>query len=110
MSLCLVEMPLRMLPSVNTCVPSDTHLYLLTVTSSTRAASPPSMTKTCTTTRISGTCKSFMAHITETHTVDQGTYSKLLSLNTFAKNFAKKHVSFVFHAIYFLYYYIILFC
>lgn len=90
MSLCLVEMPLRMLPSVNTCVPSDTHLYLLTVTSSTRAASPPSTTKTCTTTRISGTCKSFMAHITETHAVDRGTYSKLLSINTFAKNVAKK--------------------
>lgn len=39
--------------------PSDTRLYLLTVTSPTRAASPPSTTKACTTTRISGTCKSF---------------------------------------------------
>lgn len=36
---------------------------LLTATLSTRAASPPSVTKTCTTTRTSGTCKSLAAHI-----------------------------------------------
>lgn len=35
---------------------------LLTATLSTRAASPPSTTKTCTTTRTSGTCKSLAAH------------------------------------------------
>ena len=39
-------------------------LYLLTVTLQTRAASPPSVTKTCRTTRTSGTCKSFMAYTT----------------------------------------------
>lgn len=44
---------------------SDTHLYLLTVTSPTRAASPPSTTKTCKTTRISGTCESSVAFIHE---------------------------------------------
>ena len=44
--------------------PSDRRLYLPTATSPTRAASPPSTTKTCTTTRISGTCKSFTAHYT----------------------------------------------
>lgn len=36
---------------------------LLTATLSTRAASPPSTTKTCTSTRTSGTCKSLAAHI-----------------------------------------------
>lgn len=44
--------------------PSHQRLVLLTVTSQTRAASPPSATKTCTTTRISGTCESLMAYIT----------------------------------------------
>lgn len=43
--------------------PSDRRLYLPTATSPTRAPSPPSTTKTCTTTRISGTCKCFTPHL-----------------------------------------------
>lgn len=43
---------------LNKCASPDPRLYLPTATLSTRAASPPSTTKTCTTTRISGTCES----------------------------------------------------
>lgn len=58
---------------------SHPHLYLLTVTSQTRAASPPSTTKTCTTTRVSGTCESFMAYIA----VTQNTHSFLYTFVSF---------------------------
>lgn len=61
--------------------PSHQRLHLLTVTSQTRAASPPSATKTCTTTRISGTCESLMAYITGT----QNTRSEPLSVSKLAK-------------------------
>lgn len=46
---------------VDKCPPSshsDSHMRLLTDTSPARAASPPLTTKTCTTTRTSGTCES----------------------------------------------------
>lgn len=43
---------------LNKWAPSNPCLYLPTATLSTRSASPPSTTKTCTTTRISGTCES----------------------------------------------------
>lgn len=56
--LCLAALLVCLLPLRWTNAPLLTRLYLLTATLSTRAASPPSTTKTCTTTRISGTCES----------------------------------------------------
>lgn len=57
-SLCLVELLMFAPSPLNKCASPDPRLYLLTATLSTRAASPLSTTKTCTTTRISGTCES----------------------------------------------------
>lgn len=51
---------LLVLPHANKLSLCYARLYPLTATLRTRAASPPLMTKTCTTTRTSGTCESFM--------------------------------------------------